>query len=78
MNSLFPLSDELALLRETVAAFARDQIAPRAAAIDKSNEFPRDLWPRLGALGMLGITVKRTSAAQAWARSFPNKSASPW
>ena len=57
MNSLFPLSDELALLRETVAAFARDQIATRAAAIDKSNEFPRDLWPQLGELGLLGITV---------------------
>ena len=58
MTTLFPLSDELELLRETVSAFAREQIAPRAAAIDKSNEFPRDLWPQLGALGLLGITVE--------------------
>ena len=58
MNNLFPLSDELELLRDTVSAFAREQIAPRAAAIDKSNEFPRDLWPQLGALGLLGITVE--------------------
>ena len=58
MNNLFPLSNELALLRETVTAFARDQIAPRAAAIDTSNEFPRDLWPKMGELGLLGITVE--------------------
>ena len=58
MNNLFPLSNELALLRETVTAFARDQIAPRAAAIDTSNEFPRDLWPQMGELGLLGITVE--------------------
>ena len=58
MNNLFPLNDELELLRDTVNAFAREQIAPRAAAIDKSNEFPRDLWPQLGALGLLGITVE--------------------
>jgi isovaleryl-CoA dehydrogenase len=58
MDNLFPLSEELALLRASVRQFARDQIAPRAAAIDKSNEFPRDLWPKLGELGLLGITVE--------------------
>ena len=58
MNILFPLSVELELLRESVSLFAREKIAPRAAAIDKANEFPRDLWPRLGALGLLGITVE--------------------
>ena len=52
------MNDELELLRTSVAEFAREQIAPRAAAIDRSNEFPRDLWPQLGALGLLGITVE--------------------
>ncbi len=58
MNTLFPLNEELTLLRDTVQAFAREKIAPRAAAIDRSNDFPRDLWPQLGALGLLGITVE--------------------
>ncbi len=58
MNTLFPLNDTLALLRDSVAAFARREIAPRAAAIDQRNEFPRDLWPKLGELGLLGITVE--------------------
>ena len=54
----FELGETLDLLRESVAGFAAREIAPRAAAIDRSNEFPRDLWPRLGALGLLGITVE--------------------
>jgi isovaleryl-CoA dehydrogenase len=58
LNSLFPLNEELQQLRDSVAVFAREQIAPRAADIDRSNAFPRDLWPRLGELGMLGITVE--------------------
>ncbi|NIO23424.1 MAG: isovaleryl-CoA dehydrogenase, partial [Gammaproteobacteria bacterium] len=45
------------MLRESVAAFAADRIAPRAAEIDESNEFPLDMWPELGELGLLGITV---------------------
>ena len=53
----FGLGEDIDLLREAVAAFATDRIAPRAAAIDQSNEFPRDLWPELGELGLLGITV---------------------
>lgn len=53
----FGLGDDLDLLRESVATFASDQIAPRANAIDAENQFPRDLWPELGAMGLLGITV---------------------
>jgi isovaleryl-CoA dehydrogenase len=54
----FGLGEDIDLLRESVAAFAADRIAPRAAEIDASNEFPRDLWPELGDLGLLGITVE--------------------
>jgi isovaleryl-CoA dehydrogenase len=54
----FGLGEDIDLLRETVAAFAADRIAPRAADIDESNQFPRDLWPELGELGLLGITVE--------------------
>ncbi len=54
----FGLGDTIDMLRDTVAQFARAEIAPRAAAIDAANEFPRDLWPKLGALGLLGVTVE--------------------
>ena len=53
----FGLGEDIDLLRETVRSFAADRIAPRAADIDASNEFPLDLWPELGELGLLGITV---------------------
>ena len=53
----FGLGEDIDLLRETVRSFATDKIAPRAADIDASNEFPLDLWPELGDLGLLGITV---------------------
>jgi len=56
----FGHGEELDLLRDTVRDFATDRIAPRAAAIDKDNEFPADLWPELGALGVLGITVEES------------------
>lgn len=56
----FGLGEDLDLLRETVRGFASDHIAPRAAEIDSQNEFPRDLWPALGELGLLGITVEET------------------
>jgi isovaleryl-CoA dehydrogenase len=54
----FDLGETADLLRDTVMSFAADQIAPRAAEIDRTNEFPRDLWPRLGDLGLHGITVE--------------------
>jgi len=54
----FGLGEDIDLLRTTVREFAAAEIAPRAAEIDRSNEFPRDLWPKLGALGLLGITVE--------------------
>src|SRR5579885_1910378 len=54
----FALGAEIEMLRETVRGFASDKIAPLAAEIDRSNKFPRELWPQLGALGLLGITVE--------------------
>ncbi|WP_333845181.1 isovaleryl-CoA dehydrogenase [Pelomicrobium sp.] len=54
----FDLGETIDLLRESVRSFAAKEIAPRAAEIDRSNEFPRDLWPKLGKLGLLGITVE--------------------
>ncbi len=54
----FGLGETADMLRDTVEAFAADEIAPRADEIDRSNEFPRDLWPKLGQLGLLGVTVE--------------------
>jgi isovaleryl-CoA dehydrogenase len=54
----FDLGETAEQLRDTVRAFTSDEIAPIAAEIDKSNEFPRELWPKLGALGLHGITVE--------------------
>ena len=54
----FGLGETADALRDTVAAFSADEIAPRAAEIDRDNDFPADLWRKLGALGLLGITVE--------------------
>jgi isovaleryl-CoA dehydrogenase len=53
----FDHGDTMEMLRDSVRAFAQAQIAPRAAEIDATNSFPRDLWPRLGELGLHGMTV---------------------
>ncbi|HUD58034.1 MAG TPA: isovaleryl-CoA dehydrogenase [Acetobacteraceae bacterium] len=54
----FDLGEAADMLRTTVESFAADEIAPRAAAIDRDNAFPMDLWRKFGALGVLGITVE--------------------
>jgi isovaleryl-CoA dehydrogenase len=55
----FDHGDTIEMLRDSVRAFAQTEIAPRAAEIDATNTFPRDLWPKLGELGLHGITVKQ-------------------
>jgi isovaleryl-CoA dehydrogenase len=54
----FALGQEIDMLRSSVRAFAAAEIAPRAAEIDRSNQFPPDLWRKLGGLGLLGVTVE--------------------
>src|SRR6059036_22177 len=54
----FDLGETIDMLRETVHAFAQNEIAPRAMHADERNEFPNDLWRKLGDLGVLGITVE--------------------
>ena len=56
-NLDFGLGEEIDMLRQTVHAFAQAEIAPRAADIDRDNQFPMDLWRKFGELGLLGITV---------------------
>jgi isovaleryl-CoA dehydrogenase len=53
----FDLGDDIALMRDTIQSFAAQEIAPRAAAIDRDNQFPPDLWKKLGDLGLHGMTV---------------------
>jgi isovaleryl-CoA dehydrogenase len=62
MNSTYPTlqyghDEEIGLLRQTLSQFAAQEIAPQAAEIDRNNDFPNDVWPKLGALGLLGITI---------------------
>ena len=62
MNSAYPslnfnLGDDIDMLRDSVFQFCAKEIAPRAAEIDSNNDFPVDLWRKLGDMGLLGITV---------------------
>ena len=54
----FDLGETVELLRDTVRSFSADEIAPRAASIERNNDFPSDLWMKLGDIGVLGITVE--------------------
>ena len=54
----FDLGETADMLRDSVHSFSDDHIAPRAEEIDRSNEFPRDLWPMMGELGLHGITAE--------------------
>ena len=54
----FGLGDTADMMRDTVRSFAADEVAPRAAEIDSTDTFPRDLWPKIGALGLHGVTVE--------------------
>ncbi|WP_018719328.1 isovaleryl-CoA dehydrogenase [Arhodomonas aquaeolei] len=61
----FGLGQEIDMLREAVRDFAAGEIAPRAEAIDRDNLFPRELWPKLGELGLHGITVEEAYGGSA-------------
>ena len=57
MHVQMPLSEDLEMLRDTVRRFVEQEIKPQADKIDSSNTFPQDLWPKLGELGLLGMTI---------------------
>jgi isovaleryl-CoA dehydrogenase len=61
----FEHGETIDMLRASVQDFAAKEIAPRAAEIDRTNEFPMDLWPKLGALGLLGITAEEAYGGSA-------------
>ena len=54
----FNLGEMAEMIRESVTSFSKNEIAPRAAEIDKNNDFPSDLWKKMGDLGILGVTVE--------------------
>src|SRR3981189_3735121 len=60
----FGLGETADMLRDSVRDFADDKITPRAEEIDRSNTFPRDLWPELGKLGVHGITVEEEESGE--------------
>src|SRR5207344_240896 len=56
----FDHGETIAMLRESVRDFAQKEISPRAAEIDRTNQFPPDLWRKMGSLGLLGVTVEES------------------
>ncbi|MFZ4757482.1 MAG: acyl-CoA dehydrogenase family protein, partial [Burkholderiaceae bacterium] len=54
----FDLGEDVAMLRDSLQQFTAAEITPRAAEIDRSNEFPMDLWKKFGDLGLLGMTAE--------------------
>ena len=70
----FGLGETADLLRDSIQSFAAAEVAPRAADIDRDNDFPADLWPKLGALGLLGITVEEDYGGAA---ALPRRSVWP-
>ena len=54
----FDLGDDIEMLRDSVSAFAAKEIAPRAAQVDRDNQFPADLWRKFGDMGLLGMSVE--------------------
>ena len=63
-SSVAGLSDDLEELRQNVHDFAQRELAPRANEIDKSNEFPMDMWKKMGEMGLLGITAPEEFGGQ--------------
>ena len=61
----FDLGEDVEMLRNSVQQFAAAEIAPRAAEIDRANQFPPDLWRKMGDLGLLGMTVEETYGGSA-------------
>lgn len=77
----FDLGEDVNALRDTVHRWAQGRVKPLAAQTDRDNAFPNELWPEMGEMGLLGITVPRNSAAAAWAiwpmSSPPRRSPAP-
>ena len=69
----YALGETIDMLREMVRDFAMDQITPRADTVDLTNEFPRDLWPKHGGLGLLGITVSEEYGNKVPQKSLPRR-----
>ena len=68
----FMLGDDIDALRDAVHHFAQAEIAPRAAQIDQSDQFPMDLWRKMGELGVLGITVPEEDGGAGMGYLAPN------